>query len=277
MSAKQLARSVLPHSAYRLYRRHKVARLVGRYQARVVEHTYGSHRFTVRLTDPLADGWYDHDWLEPREIGFLRERGVLALGATVFDIGAHQAVVALMLAAEVGESGRVIAVEAEPHNARAALANRDLNSATNLEVVHAAAGSAGGVLMFAAGLNGHVEHTTRGNVAVRAVTIDELAFEFGWPDLVYLDVEGFEGEALRGAARVLERRRTSFFIEVHETLPDYGYTPGDIMRALTGFDVYCAAEADGSEFAPMEAILPQGRQFLIALPRKDATRPHGGD
>jgi FkbM family methyltransferase len=273
MTAKQLARSVLPHSAYRLYRRHKVARLVGRYQARVVEHTYGAHRFTIRLTDPLAEGWYDHDWLEPREIGFLREHGVLAPGATVFDIGAHQAVVALMLAAEVGERGRVIAIEAEPHNARAALANRDLNSATNLEVVHAAAGSNGGVLMFAEGLNGHVERTTHGNVAVRAVTIDELALEFGWPDLVYLDVEGFEGEALRGAARVLERRQTSFFVEVHESLPDYGYTPNDILCALAGFDIYQAPEGDGGEFAPTGTTLPAGRQFLIALAHEDDSGP----
>jgi FkbM family methyltransferase len=271
MTAKQLARRVLPHSAYRLYRQRKVARLVAGYPARVVEHTYGRHRFTIRLSDPLAAGWYDHDWLEPSEIRFLRERGVLAPGATVFDIGAHQAVVALMLAAEVGERGRVIAVEAEPHNARAALANRDLNDAKNLEVVHAAGGSTGGVLMFAEGLNGHVERTTHGNVAVRAVTIDELALEFGWPDLVYLDVEGFEGEALRGAARVLERRQTSFFVEVHETLLDYGYEPDDILRELAGFNVFRAPVADDGEFAPTSAPLPPGRQFLIAVARGDAS------
>jgi FkbM family methyltransferase len=271
MRAKQVARRVLPHSAYRLYRRRKVARLVARYPVRVVEHTYGTQQLTIQLTDPLAEGWYDHDWPEPREIRFLRGRGVLVPGATVFDVGAHQAVVALILAAEVGERGRVIAVEAEPHNARAAVANRDLNRATNLEVVHAAAGSAVGVLMFAEGLNGHVERTTQGNVAVRAVTIDELAFEYGWPDLVYLDVEGFEGEALCGAARVLERRQTSLFVELHETLPDYGYAPDDIVRKLEGFDLYVAPEADDADFAPAPATLPPGRQFLIAMPRADAT------
>jgi tRNA A58 N-methylase Trm61 len=53
----------------------------------------------------------------------------LKAGARVFDLGAHQAVVALMLSQLVGHEGEVIALEAERHNFEVAERNRKLNAA----------------------------------------------------------------------------------------------------------------------------------------------------
>ena len=141
----------MPHSMYRRYRKRKIASLIATYAAHDVTHVYGSHTLRVRLADPLAQGWYDHDWEEWTVIGLLRDRGVLVPGATVFDLGAHQAIVALMLAREVGDEGHVVAVEAEPHNARIATVNRELNNARNLTVSHAAAGGCGGLRIIRGG------------------------------------------------------------------------------------------------------------------------------
>jgi FkbM family methyltransferase len=214
--AKHMVARTLPHPLYRWYRKRRVARQIFRYSPRVVTHTYGGRRLEVLLSDPLAEGWYDGDSPRLSEVEELVRIGALRPGTTVFDVGAHQGVVALMLAGEVGSSGRVIAVEAEPHNVMVARRNVELNNASNISVIHAAIADRPGRLYFAEGLNGHVDADTRvGNVEVEAVTIDQLAQEHGHPDLVFLDVEGYEGKALEGATATLRSRRTSFLVEVH--------------------------------------------------------------
>src|SRR5947209_4100963 len=75
----------------------------------------------------------------------------------VFDLGAHQGVIARMIAAQVRPGGRVLAVEAEPHNAKVARRNAELNDAENLLVVHAAGAERSGTLSFGEGLNGSVD------------------------------------------------------------------------------------------------------------------------
>lgn len=263
---KALARRLLPRSLYRRYRRRKVASLIAAYPTREVSHTYGAHPLRIQLADPLAAGWYDHDWQEPAAISFLRGHRVLKAGACVFDLGAHQAVIALMLAREVGPSGRVVAIEAEPHNARIALVNRELNDAQNLTVLHAAGAASPGVLSFAEGLNGQIEeHTTAGTVAVPAVTVDNLAGEHGIPALVMIDVEGYEGQVLQGAGGLLSNGTTTFLVEVHEELSDFGGSAAEIVECFEGFERYVAVE-DDDPLVALEGRPPPGRFFLIAMP-----------
>jgi FkbM family methyltransferase len=264
-SAKSLTRRLLPRTLYRGYRRRKVASLIANYAPREVTHTYGGHPLRVRLADPLAEGWYDRDWELPSIISFPRERGVLGPGARVFDVGAHQAIVALMLAREVGETGIVLAVEAEPHNARMAAINRELNDARNLTVLHAAGAARAGVISFAEGLNGQVdEHASAWNTSVPAVTIDDLAREHGTPDLVLIDVEGYEGQALEGARETLTGGSSSFVVEVHETLSSYGGRAEEVVERFSGFERFVAA-GDGEPFRPLRDAPPPGRFFLAAI------------
>jgi FkbM family methyltransferase len=266
-SVRTVVRRLVPHSVYRRYRKRKIASLISSYTPRDVEHVYGGHALRVHLADPLADGWYDHDWPEWEILGFLRGRDVLARGALVFDLGAHQAVVALLLAHQVGEQGHVVAVEAEAHNARVAEINRELNGAENLTVIHAAAAAAEGSATFAEGLNGVIDkRTTSGNVTVPAVTIDGLARQFGTPNLVFIDVEGYEGEALKGGAETLANGSTSFAIEVHATIGDYGHSPAGIVGCFSGFDRFVAQD-DDDPLIRLDGPPPGGRFFLVALPR----------
>ena len=197
----EISRRVFPHPVHRLMRKHRVARAIRRFPPRTHEGTYGGHALTIRLEDPLAEGWYGHDWPVLPEIEALRPR---LPGATVFDLGAHQAVVALMLAREVGPTGKVLAVEGEPHNTWIAQQNVDLNGAENLTVLGAAVDREEGEVPFAESLNGSVDTSTRlGNVMVQARTIDGLAHSFGIPDVVFIDIEGYEGRALWGAEKVI--------------------------------------------------------------------------
>jgi FkbM family methyltransferase len=272
-SVRTVVRRVVPHSVYRRYRRRKIASLISGYTPHDVEHLYSGHALRVHLADPLAEGWYDRDWPEWEIVRFLRDRDVLAAGGLIFDLGAHQAVVALLLARHVGDDGRVVAVEAEPHNARVANVNRELNGAENLTVIHAAAAAAEGSATFAEGLNGVIDkRTTAGNVKVPAVSIDGLTRKFGTPNLVFIDVEGYEGEVLRGAQETLANGTTSFAVEVHATIGDYGDSPAGIVECFRDFDRYVAKE-DDEPLLQLDGPPPSGRFFLVAMPRHAPVRP----
>ncbi len=266
--AKRVARAILPTPLYRRYRRRKVASLIANYPARDVTHIHGGHALRIHLADPMAEGWYARDGTTPPGVDFLREQGVLVPGAKVFDIGAHQGIVALVLARDVGESGHVVAVEADPHNARVAETNRRLNDAENFTVIHAAgAATEGGSVSFSESMNGRVDGPGA-LVKVPTLTIDGLASEYGTPDLIVIDVEGYEEQVLKGGAKTLERGSTTFMVEVHDedVLSDYSASADAIADCFLACDRYVSRD-EHEPFVPLEGRPPAGRFFLVAIPR----------
>jgi len=266
---KRIARAIVPGSVYRRYRRNRKASLIANYSAHDVTHVYGGHTLRIRLQDPMAEAWYDRDE-SSLVMEFLRERGVLVAGATVFDIGAHQGVVALVLAGDVGESGHVVAIEADPYNARIAETNRGLNHAENLTVIHAAAAASEDGLSFAEGLNGRVggSDASRGPlVEVASVTVDALASQYGTPDLVFIDVEGYEEQVLKGAAKTLANGSTAFFVEVHkgDALSAYGASADAVVERFVAFRRYVRGKGSNT-FVALEGSPPADRFFLVAIP-----------
>src|SRR5438094_809548 len=136
-SLRNIARRLVPQPLWTKLRLMRIRRGIAKYPARDVTHTYGGVPLKVHLADPLGAGWYDHDWDELPELAFLSRSGRLGHAARVFDLGAHQGVVALMLGNIVGPQGGVIALEANEHNARVAERNRLLNNAQQITVLHA--------------------------------------------------------------------------------------------------------------------------------------------
>jgi FkbM family methyltransferase len=239
------------------------------FSPRTISRKYGHHVLQVRVCDILAEGWYDHDWDEPLEIAFLRS-GKLRPGALVFDLGAHQGVVAMILSREVGESGRVVAVEGSAHNVRCARTNASLNDFVNIEVIHALVSDmAGTELAFSNTLNGSVSAGGIGE-NVSTISIDSLAAKHGPPDVVFVDVEGFEIHALRGGSNTLNGS-ADFFVEVHANcgLDPYG-TAEDVLAFFDPmrFDLFIAL-GEGAPFRQIVAgeHLPTSRFFLIAQSR----------
>ena len=267
--AARLARRALPDAVYQRLRRQRLAGVIRQYDAWDREGIYGDSRLTIRIADPLAEGWYGHDWAVLPEIAFLRELGALRPGGCVFDLGAHQGVVALMLAHEVGPDGYVLAVEAEPHNARIAQINKSANHAVNIDILNAAIIDEDGTASFVESLNGSVSATGQGGVQVPAWTVDTLAMTHRAPDLVFMDIEGYEGRALPAAVRTIDRG-AAFFVEVHvETLIDS--TPDHLARLFCGRDVYIATDPTGDSSYSFHrwhgGSLPNRRFYLIAAQR----------
>lgn len=243
------------------------------FRPRMVEHRYGDSVLRVYLADPVAQAWYDHDWSEADmpEIAALRTSR-LREGALVFDIGAHQGVVALMLAREVGPTGKVVAIESNPHNHAVAMRNRDLNGMPWVELVQAAISDRLGDVVLNREFNGQLDDGTGigGQVRTQSLTIDGLAERFGMPDVIFLDVEGAECMALAGASTVLARG-TDFLIEVHvrcglEKLGGsvervFGYFPKDRFSVL----VRGESQTSFHQLVSHDAVTA-GRFFLFASP-----------
>lgn len=270
----RLLRSALPAPVYTRLGLARDAVDRARFRPYVAKHVYGGRTLSVHITDAMAKGWYDHDWPLPAEIALLADRGRLREGALVFDIGAHQGLVAMMLGDQVGPAGGVVAVEATLHNAEVAWRNVAVNGLTQVVVMHAAGAEAPGVLRFSPRMNGHVAAPDEASVEVRALTIDELTLKHGAPQLLFVDVEGYELHVLRGARETVEAHHPDLFVEVHvgAGLERFGTTDDLLALIPPGYEIL-VAPAEGGAFQPLAAARDVLRQHfrLVAL-WTDATR-----
>ena len=173
-----------------------------------------------------------------------------------------------MLARTVGPDGSVVAVEANPLNCRAGERNISLNGVTNCQVLQAAGAASSGTLTFNVGQNGQVDDGSGewGRMEVKAVSVDDLTAAHGVPDVLFIDVEGFECELLRGAQRTLAAR-PDCFVEVHvgAGLEKFG---GSVEKVLSffpeGYEFYAAVPEQS--FVPLDrgSEVLSDRFFLIA-------------
>jgi len=269
MSLPSKIKALLPEKVAQGVRHYLLKRKLDSFKKRVVEHAYLGYPLKISIQDHIGAEWYDVLWGEGSmaEIAFL-QKGQLKPGARVFDLGAHQGVVAMILTRMVGEAGFVVAVEGTKHNADVAEENRRLNGMTNLAVRHAVAAEKAGMKMsFSATLNGAVGDNLL-PVEVVSVSIDSLAEEFGVPNVVFVDVEGYECQVLDGGRKALEAR-ADFFIEVHAKLGLEKF--GSVQKVLSYFDeskytLYWSA-GESFEFQPLtdRASAPSERFFLVAF------------
>ena len=265
---KNAVRHILPKAvAYRLASMLASWRRL-RFPKRIVEHSYCGTTLRVNVCDAMAEGWYDHDWVDVMtEINVLKG-SKLRDGAKVFDIGAHQAVVALLLSKIVGDAGSVLAIEADPWNAEMAERNRLLNDVNNLIVLCSAAAEADSVPQHvaAAGLD-RVFDWSQKNVRFRS--LDSLAREYGIPDVVYVDVDGFEVAVLKGASSILSSP-ADWFVEIHvgSGLENEGGSWQEVM-AFFPTERYrlLMASDDHNEFVAFDrsSELLHQRFYLLAL------------
>jgi FkbM family methyltransferase len=271
MSIRGAAKSVLPPAVANRIRVAGYRWALRRFRPYQVRRSRAGYQFDLWISDPTAKSWYDRDASEiPPEISFLAQHR-LHPGAVVFDCGAFQCLIAMILAKFVGASGKVVAVEASPHNYDAAIQNCRMNGAGNVEVLNAAVSDTGDPVEFNCRANGQVDDGTGawGKIAVPSVSVDELARRYGRPDVLFVDVEGFESRVLRGAAETLARYRPDCFFEMHVGcgLEKFGGSVESITESLAalGYQLWMnGPEMDA--FVPFSTGSPlvKTRFFLVA-------------
>lgn len=171
---------------------------------------------------------------------------ILRPGMTVLDVGANIGYFTLLAATRVGPSGLVQSFEPHDEIRRRLVRNVERNGLLNVEVRPEAVGRTGGEIAFyrsADASNQGISSTVEGPaphgeprearpVLVPCVTLDEVAASLDRPvDLVKIDVEGAELEALAGAELLFAGSQAPLVVfeaydvgPASELLEGHGYT-----------------------------------------------------
>ncbi|MGD9622062.1 MAG: FkbM family methyltransferase [Mycolicibacterium sp.] len=194
---------------------------------------------------------------------FLRDYTV-GPGDVILDIGAGIGTETLPFSGMVGDSGKVVAVEAHPATFDMLERACRLNDLRNVELVHAAVMDSDEPVMISDLRAGFCQENRIGSegIPVRAVTISELVsnLDLNRIDFLKMNIEGAEVGALRGARDVLPIVRHAA-IGCHDFLADEtgddSYRTMDVARALL-------EEAGFSVTRPAEDPRPWAAHYLFA-------------
>ena len=157
-------------------------------------------------------------------------RSTLRAGEIVLDVGSFLGVYAVLEARWVGPAGRVIAVEPTVANHRHIHRHLALNGVSDrVTVIRAAVGAEDGSATlflhdppFVNRLGAADSEWTAAGTAMTPVrSVDSLCQELGvLPDLIRMDIQGAELDALRGARDVIRagRERLRLIVEMHPHL-----------------------------------------------------------
>ena len=199
---------------------------------------------------------------------------LLGPGDVFVDVGANVGYHAFRASSRVGVDGRVIAVEANPENARLIAHTIAINSLTNVELVLLALAARRGYVNFGThvGSNGGFlpddEQTTdsgRGTI-VPTIALDDL--DLDRVSVVKIDVEGAEGIVIDGARATIERLRPSFVMEFSQEMTTRvsGRSPKEHLERFVDWG-YTIAIIDRSSHEPqsvgsVDQLLDEWGDFL---------------
>ena len=198
-----------------------------------ITKTIHGEAFPFFIGDETGEIWYrpENDPVY-EELAFIRDH-MLSPDDLVFDVGSHHGLHTICMARH---SARVVAVEPNPHNVAILKTNTKLNSLHNVVIRQVAVGdSIGKIALLRDSNQGGVLPRKTGSlptVDVEVLPLDRVAQECGFPNLLKIDVEGFEDRALKGASQILQRC-PKIVIEVHtDWVCRYGSSVNEVIDLL---------------------------------------------
>ena len=191
------------------------------------------------------------------------ERDVTALfrsrlqpGMSVVDIGANIGYFTMLAASLVGPQGHVLAVEPNPRNVRLIEASRRANHFDHVTIAQSAAGRETGILILNTSYSNGTTSALPDELgqllsaeSVSCLRLDRLLDDTATVDLIKVDVEGAEYNALLGAEATIRRCRPFIISEFSPSMmPGISHVSGeDYLRWLIALGYHLGVvEADGT-------------------------------
>lgn len=203
-----------------------------------------------------------YDWDEVQLLASLLDQT-----SRIVFVGAHVGALLVPVTKASGAS-EVIAYEPSPKNHRMLLMNLALNGLQRVRVENAAVGAEPGTVRFTENrINTGNSRVLRdsGEIEVSVVTLDDTLPQ-SWPvvDLIVMDVEGFEVNAMRVAARTLAKTRRLYIEFAPEQLEEQGSSVDEFVELTSAH--FTSAYIMGKE----RCFLPPGQfpDYLRTLPRR---------
>jgi len=195
-------------------------------------------------------------------------RRIVRPGMTVLDVGGNLGLYTVLLARLVGPAGNVVTFEPDPDLFALLRQNIALNDCANIEAHNLALGSTHSRLRLRRLILNSGDNTLgadgstlfRREVEVEVVALDEFLPNLR-PDLVKVDVQGWELEVLRGLSRLLTAAHPALYLEYWpEGFRRAGYAAGDLVAFVRqhGYRLQLAdtgTELDAAGFAALDRRL----------------------
>ena len=232
-SFRSLLKQIAPQPVARLARKMLLWQRRAQFRPYNITKTIAGESFSFCIADETGELWYRGEQGSVyEELAFIRDH-MLSPNDLVFDVGAHHGLHTICMARH---AARVVSIEPNPHNVAVLKQNIRLNLLDNVAIRQVAVGASpckikllqdsdqGGVVLREAGISPTVD--------VELLTLDQLAHDHGFPQLLKIDVEGFEAAVLRGAAQVLQTR-PKIAIEIHvDWVSRYGSSVPEVVNLL---------------------------------------------
>ena len=229
------------------------------------EVAFDGGRFSFWIVNSHTKAWWDKPSLH-LNAEFRSLQAMCRPGSVVFDVGAHHGIDTVLFSLWTGPSGHVYAFEANAENALTLRANIGANRLTNCDAVHTAVGARSGSIHLSN------EVVAPGDPLARVVpltSLDEFCARaaIGRVDVLKIDVEGFEGEVLRGAQQVLAQR-PRIALELHlDVLPRFRTSATQVLAQLDlpSYDVTAMVRPDWETLSTFHRIEDLPRAGVVNL------------
>lgn len=205
----------------------------------------------IKMNLDLNDSGISKDLLlagirEPRHTDLIKD--IVKPGDIVFDIGANIGYYALLESRLVGPNGKIYAIEPVPTNVELLKNNIKLNNFNNIEVFQLAISDKDGenqiYLSEKSNWCSMINNSEKtGSIPVKTAKLDTFVRGKKFPDLVRMDVEGYEIEIINGMDEMLSASNPlKVIIEMHccmlndlgfgliEKMEKYGFKIGLLFR-----------------------------------------------
>ena len=241
-----------------------------------------SDRLSMRMLprDQLSRAVYVSSTYEPNTLCVLRS--LLHSGAVCVDVGANAGVIALAASRWVGPEGRVYAFEPSEREFGSSVRQHRTKSGAKRHTDPRSPVSFRGraplrvAAATSAGLNTLGDSFPYQSVDVEQIehvdvmTVDDFVEQHAVSSVsvIKLDIEGSEGEAIKGAARVLARDRPALIVEVFaRALQSTGWTVPQLEKLIAeaGYTMFEIDDGTGA-MRPVTSLSEHDEQNVVALP-----------